>query len=198
MTKFGMVVMLFSILCWGCKTKKDIVKSKDTVNTEENLVDSETCADPENGLLWVENTEELANKNLVKISADFKLFTVDALKLRQLFEKNVKQKNETFEFGLPVYINKKIACKFFNLRNSETISKGTQVRMGVYSFKGEERNNQLHTGRFDFQANTGLRGYLQLADQTYIFEPVIIGGGRYYISYNKKNSNAIKKQFELK
>ena len=126
-----------------------------------------------------------------------KVFMINESKLQRLFEIQVK-KNEPFTFVVPTYQSGKKECVYFAMENSKTISREKQMESGHFSFKGRNTQNDVEVSRFDYNASTGLRGYLLLSGASYLFEPIKIGGNTYYVTYNKKDAIRDKHDFEIR
>lgn len=197
MIRKSSLAILLVILLAGCKAKKEIAETQKITTIQETRSETgkQVCMDA-NDNIWIEITDVIVKKNALKYAEDFKVFRVDAFRLQQTFEKHIKE-HSNFELSVPVYRHNSIECIAFNMLDSETISRETQKRMGVYSFKGEGITNPNTTARIDFTATVGLRTYVQMEEETYLLEPIRINNQRYYISFNKKNTSRIKEQFEL-
>lgn len=198
MKNLGIILLLFAVCSLGCKTKKEVV-SKNSIPTDgvvnKEVQKIERCGDYENDVIWY----ELSGGGMVEQGQSFakksKVFSVTDAQLQHYIEINFKRQN-AFNLIVPVYEGGKVVCHTFQLTNSETISREKQMGLSHFTFRAFELENELNTARFDFLPERGLRGYIKLGSETYLFEPMGRGTEKYYVSYNKNDATRAKEDFE--
>ena len=185
-------IFCISLLSAACKSKKDLTGNKNAKVTEKMERKEADCSGGKGGLAWIEYSEPVHEG----VNGQAKLFETSIKALDVAMTKNFA-KGE-FEISLPFYIEGQIVCKRFRMTNSATISQAKQKEMRIYSFKGEDINDQTHTLRMDYDLEFGLRAYGFFDGQSYLLLPVWLNDKKLYISYNKQHADALKTEFEIK
>ena len=178
----------------GCRSKKEITNlaPEEEKTTTTNTVQ---CFDAVNDLPWTKLAAERFLTTKDESAEHPVFFKTDNIRIQTVFEVNFKN-HRAFNITLPLLLEGQIVCKTFQIRDSETMAPQQQARMRIYSYKGEEVQEQQNTIRLDYHAATGLKAYVTLGDQVVLLEAIKYNNQVYYVTYNKNNSGKLKEKFE--
>ncbi len=196
-------ILLVDIQSFAQKSKAKRKNVKRTKKISQTITKSETinqslmlCYAPYGMSTWYlaldikfqfpENVQKPSNYKLVT--------TNDTIFSNYL--KTIPFDNYSHKINLPLYSNKTITCKEFQIARVWTMDSTLQKKYpDLMTFKAVEKNNPLNTARIECDGKT-TQIMIEYNGETYFVTPYLFNKKIYYACYSKNDPSFIKQNFE--